>query len=261
MSLSTYDKGFLYRLFGNTSFSYAQGTAKIGGTDMERRAVAVEANATFFDRDDPVLVVKRGEEKSACNWDPGPVPPGATPDFSEANKKYVDCIDGKVKKIEKKWNISRFSISYGTGDIKPEGGTSSRLGSTVAMGIVYGFDHLGIDALRDGAAATLTIRRTANEPILASLTTASVERKSSNLAALRISGGSSIFRGLAELSNASASDVAVSQRIFRYAGGFDYRIAEGMWMGFRIGKQRKTGGSGDEVASLLDFSFSPKGLQ
>jgi hypothetical protein len=34
-----------------------------------------------------------------------------------------------------------------------------------------------------------------------------------------------------------------------------------MWMGFRIGKQRKTSGGGEEVASLLDFSFSPKSLQ
>jgi len=260
MSLSTYDKGFLYRLLGNTGFSYAQGTAKISGTDMERRAVAVEANATFFPDDDPILVVKQNKAGPACQWDPGLVPPGSSPDFSEANKKYLDCIDGKVKKIEKKWNISRFSLSYGTGDIKPEGGTSNRLGSTVAMGIVYGFDGF-MDALSNGAAAAFTLRRTTNEPILVSLTTASVERKSSNLAALRISGGSSTFRGLAEVSNASAGEVAVSQRIFRYAAGFDYRISEGMWMGFRIGKQRKTSGGGEEVASLLDFSFSPKSLQ
>lgn len=261
MSLSTYDSGFAYRLFGNTTFSYAQGSSKIGGTDMERRAIAVEASATFYAQDDPVLVMKKKKDDGSlrCKWEPDPVPPGTEPDFSSANKKYVDCIEAEMKSISRKWNISRFSISYGTGEIRPDGGVNTRLGNTVAAGVVYGFD--GIAVLKDSAAVTLTFRSTAHDPVLESLDTTSINRKSSTLGALRISGGSSIFRGLAEVSNADTRDISVSQRIFRYAAGFDYRIAAGVWVGFRIGEQRKTNGSGDEVASLLNFSFSPKGLQ
>lgn len=254
MSLSTYANSNAMRLLGNMSVAYAQGTAKVGDTDMMRRAISLETEMTFSRDDDPLIAGPGG-----CTWEaPIATPDNATPDFSEANKRYTDCVAEKTAALAKRWNISRFSLSAGTGDVKPTGGNRTGLGTTVAASLVYGFDHVDMAALRDGAALAITLRHTNNEPILDQLAQGTVVRRNSNLAAVRLSGGSATVRALAEVSNAKSSEATASQQVYKRALGMDLRLADGLWLNIRSGKQRKASGDGDETVTLINYSFSPK---
>ena len=94
------------------------------------------------------------------------------------------------------------------------------------------------------------------EPVLTSLTTATAQFQNSNLAAVRISGGSAIFRGLGEVSNAKSTNITTSQTVFKQALGIDYRVHEGWWLSLRLGKRNKLDGTGSESASLVSLSYS-----
>ncbi len=185
---------------------------------------------------------------------------------AEAEKAALDafntCATAILEEHGKKWNRSRFSISYAAGSVKPTdgGGSSVKLGKTAALNVLYGFD--GVPTLKDSAALTLTARRSIDEPVLDTLGTADVKFKSTTLYAARLAGGSSIFRGIAEVSNSneSSQDVTFLQRTFRRALGIDYRVAKGVWLNLRYGKQRKVDGDGDEDASLLTLNWSPSAL-
>lgn len=177
---------------------------------------------------------------------------------AEQEKAALDafntCVDAALKKHAEKWNRSRYSISYATGSIKPtDGSTSSTgLGQTLALSVLYGFD--GVKYLDERAAITLTVRRNDNEPILETLG-GTVREKDSTLAAIRLSGGSSVFRGLIELNNAKDDEVTSMQRTMRRAIGVDFRIMEGLWLNLRYGKQRKVDGTGDESSSFLVLNY------
>ena len=259
MSLATYGKGVAWRLLGNTTFSYAQGSAKVGDKDVARRAFSIETSTVFSDADDPVLIALKDRPGSpACRWQAPISPPGTEPDFEPANTKYSKCIADRLKVLSKKWNVSQASFSIATGSAKPEGGTSFSLGRTMAAGLVYGFDHMGSAMLKDGAALSLTWRRSIDAPLLDSLASGTLQRKSSNLFAARLSGGSDTFRMLLEGSRLRETEVGATQRMFKHAIGFDLRLAEGMWLTLRSGKLRKNVGGGDETATLMDLSYSPK---
>lgn len=255
MSLPTYaTEGHPgYRLLGNTTLSYAQGTAKIASVDMERRAFALETSVTLNRDDDPLIAVHK-----TCTWAAPLTQPGVAADFTAANKAYGDCVANKEAELAKKWNISRFSISWGTGSVRPDGASSTRLGQTIAASLIYGFDHFGSQVLKEGGAVSLTVRRARDEPVLAELAKGKLVRKDSTLAAMRVSGGTPKVRGLFEVSNARSSDITATQGVYKHAFGLDLNVGEGAWLNVRTGKQRKTGGSGDETATLLNFSLSPK---
>jgi hypothetical protein len=178
----------------------------------------------------------------------------------EALKAFNVCVDAVLAKHAEKWNRSRYSVSFATGSIKPTDGVgvSETLGKTLAMSVLYGFD--GVKALEERVALALTVRRTRKDPLLDTLGSSSVSFKSSTLVAARISGGSSVFRGLAEASNAKSSDPSASERTFSRAVGVDYRVMDGLWLNLRYGKQRKIDGSGDETGSLLTLNYSPSAL-
>lgn len=174
-----------------------------------------------------------------------------------ALEAFSACAEIVLKKQSEKWNRTRYSVSLAAGSTRPSdrSGSGTSLGKTLAASVLYGFD--GIEALRDRAAITFTARYSRSEPVLDTLGTSTVKFKNSNLAALRLSGGSSIFRGLIEVSNARASDVTTSQRDFRRALGIDYRVMDGLWLNVRYGKQRKVEGGGDETGSFLILNYSP----
>ncbi len=257
MNLSTYAKGVGYRLLGNVALSYAQGTSKIKALDYENQAVSIETGTTMRDADDPVLAVAQ-----QCTWqmpDVNPVQANSNNvDFTQANKAYLDCVNQKTTAIESRWNTSRFSASYGTGKIKRADGASGNMGRTLAFNAAYGFDHLPVEWLKNYAALSATVRHTAGAIVLDTLGTADQAHQSTTTTALRLSGGSSIFRGLAEVSNVRTKDADTPSRLFRYALGVDYRIMKGTWVGFRLGKRRSVTNQGEETAALLDFSFSPQ---
>ena len=191
---------------------------------------------------------------------PGAVVPKAASESEAADQKAKSaaCRDAVFKGL--RWNRSYLSASLATGWGKPgDGGSQFRLGNTLAVGLVYGFDHLA--ALRDRAALTLAWRRTTDEPVLSTLDAAGVQTRDSSLLVTRLAAGSSTIRALLEVSNAkSGSGTTASQRAFTRALGLDLRVQEDLWLGLRFGRQRKIDGSGTEIGSLLSLSYSPTGL-
>lgn len=173
---------------------------------------------------------------------------------------YNACIETVLKKHTEKWNRTRYSVSFGTGSVKRSDGSesSTNLGRTLAATVLYGFD--GIKALEQSAALAVTVRRSQNEPVLETLGTGAVKTKNSTLAAVRLSGGSSVFRGLLEANNAKESDITTTQRTLNRAVGIDYRIMDGLWLNLRYGKQRKVDGTGNETGSFLLLNYSPSAL-
>lgn len=257
MNLSSYASSPFYRLLGNTTLSYAQGSAKVDATDLRRRAVALETSLVFDPDFDPIIGYMRDAKR--CVWE-APITPPTQPvsqeAFDAANKKYAECVEAKITVIQKKWNISRGSLSFGSGWVRAPDKPSTRLGKTVAASVVYGFDHFGTGMLRDNAALTLTYRRTQDAPVLKSLLTSEVQRKTSQLTALRFSGGTDKYRFLLERSTAKDHEVTASDRVFKFAAGANLKLSEGLWLAIRSGKQRKISGTGDESVTLLDLSYS-----
>jgi hypothetical protein len=299
INLADYAKGGLgTRMLGALTLGYAQGKNKELGKDWERRAFSLETSAFWSKDEDPVIAMASECGRAALSTpDDEADRPGAaleaaatgasapaasasapqrtvasalaaTPTDAAANKKAVAafnaCIAPTLKRLSDKWNRTRYSISYGTGWVRPADRSLGQqsLGHTVAAGLVYGFDGLGSQTLRDNAAITLTLRRSINEPVLASLGTPNIKLRDSSLVAIRISGGSAGFRGLFEYSNAGKKDVTTTQRTFIQALGIDYAVSGvtvgDLWLSLRYGKQRKLDGSGEESGSLLTLSYSGK---
>jgi hypothetical protein len=287
------------RLLGALTISYAQGKTDLSGTSYTRTAYAIGTSAYWNPDDDPIVAVAKAKKCSQAAFDKISDKPTITAaeaaklvalkvkaDVGDAAAKEeldkMDRRDGRVDAEQekaaleaynvcakevldqhgKKWNRTRYSVSYAAGSVKPtDGGSASvSLGKTLAFSLLYGFD--GINALKDRAAISVTGRRSQDEPVLDTLGSAAVKSKSSNLLAVRLSGGSSVFRGLVEASNAKSTDADVTstQRTFKRALGIDYRVAKGVWLNLRYGKQRKVDGTGDETGSLLVLNWSPSAL-
>lgn len=264
------------RLLGSTTLGFAQGLSEHGGVEFKRRAVSLETSAFFRAADDPVVAVADSECSrkaldaagigTAGETAPQPTPSGRTTLTrvpTERSKPAIDvfnqCATDVLAELDERWNRSRFSLSWATGWIKRADGSGDqvRLGHTIGLGLVYGFDHVEMDMLKNRAAVTLVLRRGNGEPVLDTLTSGPLDRADSTLAALRFSAGSASFRGLAEVSNARSTSITTTQARMRRALGIDYRVADGLWLGLRTGKQRKVDNSGEEVGSFMTLSYSP----
>lgn len=296
IDLADYAKGGVgTRLLGALTLGYAQGKSDEAGKTWQRRAFSVETSAFWNASEDPVVAMASDCGRAALSTpaDEADRPSSglaaavaaaagsasaprtvlrqaleAKPDDPSANKRAADafnaCIQPKLKQLSERWNRTRYSVSYGTGWIRPEdrsiGQTS--LGHTVAASLVYGFDGLPSAFLRERAALTVVLRRSLREPVLDSLGSAAVNRRDSTLAALRLTVGSSSFRGLFEYSNAGKKDLTTTQRTFTQAVGIDYSITNlapgDLWLNLRYGRQRKLDGTGEESASLLSLNYSGK---
>ncbi len=186
---------------------------------------------------------------------------GHTRESEEVEKAALEafnaCAARVLKEHGKKWNRTRYSLSIATGSAKPSDGSGSSvsLGRTLSASVLYGFD--GIPALSERAALVLTARRSTDEPVLATLGTGAVQTQDSTVVGVRLSGGSAVFRGLVDWSNARKHDVTATQRTFHRAVGMDYRVTDGLWLSLRYGKQRKIDGSGDETGAFLAINYAP----
>jgi hypothetical protein len=280
MDLTSYYNSNFDRLLGALTFGYAQGPASIEDRNYERKAISVETNYFLRKADDPFVAVweayNKGECESPLSRQKPDTPPAGFPPADaeeeparkpgEASEEITAAAVARAEECRKRivdnlrWNRSQISASFATGWIRPESGATSqeRLGQSLAVGLVYGFD--GSPTLSRNSAAYLTLRRTKDEPVLETLASGSVQKRSTSLAVLRLVGGSKSVRGLVEASNADSSGVTPTQRSYKRAVGFDYRLAEGVWLNFRVGKQRKLDGSGDETTSLFNLSYSPSPL-
>jgi hypothetical protein len=275
VSLADYKKNISSRLIASTTVGYAQGESTHEKVDFRRRAWSIETSAFFDPKDDPVVVVANRDCAASANTvltSPQPTAPqptasgAATLDnvttrdaakLKAALKAYDDCADKALAEANKRWNKSRWSVSIATGWIQRADGTgpSERLGTTLAAGVVYGFDHVPV--LRENAAWTLLLRRNSGEPVLKSLVQGPLQTQNNTLWATRLSGGSPTFRGVIELSDKRQRAATTSELTFTRAFGVDLRVMDGLWLNLRSGKQRKIDGNGEEIGSLVTLSYSP----
>lgn len=287
MDLSAYNESVWMRLIGSLTASYARATGAIDATHFERTGYAIDTNAFFNWYDDPILAFANSDcVRTILSRDDGlpsaapempagppttqpraePATEGAQTPATNQNAEQVAAIKQRSAKCREKtlaamrWNRSLISFAYGDGRIRPkDGSTGSRsLGRTFATNVVYGFDHFG--TMKDSFALSLSYRRSEDEPVLETLTSAQVVTKNSSLFVARLSGGTASYRVLAEVSNARSHDITASQRAFKRALGLDLKVMDGTWLTARFGKQRKIDGTGDETATLVGLSFSPKAL-
>lgn len=65
------------------------------------------------------------------------------------------------------------------------------------------------------------------------------------------------MRGLLEVSNANSGSADAAKDVFIYAVGIDKNIAKGIWLGFRLGRNRTLDGARQETSGLLNLSIQP----
>jgi len=272
------------RLWGATTFSYAQNIQAISGVDYRQDAIAVHLSYYLDPDEDPVvasvnafkaagcrsaqsgdqilaaMAAKRVELGHSLNAKEQQALRGVlqgTLSIKEAlaldAKVAGDCIEAAVKKAKAKWNASQIALTAGQGWIRSPAADAARL--TLARHITLsGAVGAGNDGLLN-----LTLRRVSHEVDLTTLA-ATPQYRTSTLAAVRYTLGYGNDRdtyAIAEISNAKADSPTLSNAAFKYALGVDHKVGENMWLEFRLGRSRVVDGGGQQTAALLGLKFAP----
>ena len=159
-----------------------------------------------------------------------------------------------------RWNASRAWASFGSGSIRSTAASGPRhkLGRTFVIGLTH-----GIGKPADGAnagAVTIGYKHVANDPVAATYGDADPTRRTTSLVTLRGAWGTNRLRALLEASNVRDELPTASERVFKRALGLDVRLAEGMWLNVRAGRQRRIDNTGDETGASFGLSYSPAAL-
>ena len=287
LSVNDYYSSNLARLWGATTFSYAQGRNKVGALEFERRAYSVETSYIFFpEEDDPIVMYWLALETAGTVQDaknpcfihstatkpslPQPQqPPGAMPSTDgpapmiaepalakDLDKRAQQCRDGVAEKA--RWNVSRAWASVSAGQYQPvDGGDHRSLGRTYVAGITWGIGKVGA---KTATAITLAAKRSIDSPVLSTMGNVNPDRKSSSIAVARIAVGSAKLRLLLEGSNVKNTAPTATDRTFKQALGIDVKVADDWWLNLRSGKQRRIDNKGNENASSFSISYSPKAI-
>lgn len=282
---------WLRRIWGGTTFSYAQNRKKISSSDYDQSALAVSTTFLLEHTKDPIVaaytvLATSGEATFQCKKDGLDIAAdevdkdqdhrvkafvkekGVLPkkDELEAIKNAAQAAnDGEAKAlavrrscaqkvagdVEKEWNASRVQLMLGRGWIKPEAA-----GGRIRLA-THAKVALALGAGDDGL-FNLTWRRAGDELDLTTLG-AMPAYKNTNSAAIRYtykaSKGGDMF-ALAEVSNVKASTTTASQADFKRAVGLDKMFMPGLWLEFRYGRAQTVGGTGLENKALLTLKFS-----
>jgi hypothetical protein len=286
VSARDYYSSSFSRFLANFTFSYAENTSDIAGVNYRKSAFSVDTYLYLDPKDDPVVkaydrfgncprrvkaenddrkaridrrearrmleAAKTTEEKEKAQEAIDAAEAVIKQAAIDANSAHKNCVDDALK--EARWNASRLSVSFGGGWIKPDDNSSSRrsLGRTFTFG--------GMVATGEQGATNLALRHTAQEVDLTTLGGAPAY-KSSTLGVARYTYGSNDekgkWRALAEASTARKSDVTLTNRVYKYALGMDAKVSKGMWVEFRLGKNRSLDGTSDQTTSLLTLNIAP----
>jgi hypothetical protein len=161
------------------------------------------------------------------------------------------CVTADVKE-KSPWNASRISFSFGAGYLRQQDGkTNYNLGQSFS---VNGQFHLG-----KNDAFTATYRHTEHTLDMTTVPTAPVYART-NLVGLRAtygSQGSTTTQVLAEVSNATKNSTAGYSGAFLYALGLDKKVHEGIWIEFRLGRNRSVSSGTMQNTALLSLKLSP----
>jgi hypothetical protein len=267
------------RLLGSATVSYAQNNADISAVSYRKQAYSVDTMYYLRLAEDPIAIGEAAFGRCAREFDTRMAAllaeqvatvaahnAGKMSDveFAIAQSRFSDqlkaqtnekdtatraCIDADLKKAP--WNSAKIAVSFGQGWIQPTAGGSSRsLGKTLTLNAQL---PLGPDAAALGA-----IRRTQGAVDTDSLATVPTY-SSSSLIALRLTYGSHVdesLKALIEVSNAKNNTASTMNNAFKYALGVDKKIFGGMWLEFRVGRNRTSDNKGEQTTALLNLKVS-----
>jgi hypothetical protein len=270
LSARSYYQSDFYRLLGGVTFSYAQAKQDIAGVSYDKSGYSIDATYYLHKADDPIVIAHLAYD--GCKTSPQ-VMLKATQDLpagkitqDEFNKImaeqqalqagiYKDCVDKAAAGARKtRWNAPRFNVSYGMGTIKQPGGPGFSLGRLLTINGVIPW----------GPGATYLSARTVRHAIDSTTIATTPAYKGSTLYAARYTLGSQVenddgrvLRALVEVSNAKDTSPSVFKDAFMRAVGLDWHVSPGIWLEFRIGRNRSLLNGKEETTSLLNLNISP----
>lgn len=287
MSMENYleERNVLGRLWGNTTFSYAQNRNTVGGIDYRQQAIAMRV-VYFFDRKaDPVVASHDAFKNPDCRQDlAGPLILAEvtaesqrlgrtlTNDERQALRlrlktqapikaslvkdadKQAECISTAVKDAGVRWNSSQLAVTLGQGWIRSPAASASRLSLSRQLSVT------GAWAPNKEGLINLTVRHIDKELDLDTIAADPPAHSSATLAAVRYTlgfGDDKDFYALAEVSNVSKKRNTVADGAFKYALGVDKKFGENMWLEFRLGRNRTATDNGSQTVALLNLKISP----
>lgn len=170
----------------------------------------------------------------------------------KASFAYKKCVDDAIAAAKARWNASQVSIAAGEGRIHGPGTGSPdlSLGRNVSLTFAYGPNPNSL--------VNLTLRHTSEALDVSTIANTPVY-KSDSLAGLRWTYRAVDYKDLyavAEISNAKANNPATAS-IFKYAVGVDKKLFEGVWLEFRVGRNRTQDGKEEQTTGMLTLKFSP----
>jgi hypothetical protein len=177
-----------------------------------------------------------------------------TKEADELEKLVQDCADEALKKSREKWNASKFTLLVGKGQIAGSDAGDARL--SLGTHVQLGF-QTALGSTTDSL-LTFTARHTSKALNIDTLRTTPTY-KSSSLLAARYTYGYNENRTLyylAEISNASNKNGAVSDGAFKYAIGIDKKLEDSMWLELRVGKSVVRNGEASETKAMANVKFS-----
>jgi len=282
----------LRRIWGGTTFSYAQNRKTIGNGDYDQSALAVSASFLIDPEEDPIVIAYRAlgdmSEAGACRNGlqdlevtersleetqrrlvaEETVKLGRAPNLSELNEIAQKASDLHAE-ASSKFAAVRVCAHKVAADISNKW-NAGRFQLLIGRGWIKpagAGDRLRLAthakvsiALGVGSngLVNVTYRRAGDELDLATLGSTPVF-KNTNSAALRYTYKASkkgdMF-AIAEVSNVEATTTTVSQSDFKQALGLDKMVAPGLWLEFRYGRARTTVGTTLENKALFVLKFS-----
>jgi hypothetical protein len=270
MAGSTYVSSPAARLLGNLTLSYAQNKAAYAGQEYRKSAFSLDT-VYFFDLDhDPVYAAStafkgcadasgKAEGEKLGNLRKQKLEGKLTEiQFKEEEAKAAEkraaeltaCIDARLAATP--WNSGRLSASYGQGRIRADaGGASMSLGQHFNLNVQYPAGQ---------GLFQVTLRHARHALDTDTLGQAQLDFKSSRLAAARYTFGgddNSDLRVMAEASTARSSSASAFRDAFMVAVGVDKKLAKGMWLEFRLGRNRANDNGTEQTAGLISLNVAP----
>lgn len=281
------------KLWGNTTFSYAQGTKSLGGIEYQQDALAVQVTHFLRPDDDPVLATRMmfenpigcpEYEKASSAADAasrtllnelieamekrgGTVSDAQREEILKTVEKSTETQEGSAamsaaavacatKAAKTKWNSSQIGLTLGQGWIRSSAGGLGRISLGRHAALTLAWAPYGWDK----SLFNLTLRRVSREVDTSSLGGTPMFR-SSSLAAVRYSYGYGDEQDtflIAELSNARAAKPTEANAAFKSALGVDHRVGRGVWLEMRAGRSQSQTSGKEETKVLFSLKLSPE---
>ncbi|MCY7316191.1 MAG: hypothetical protein LH480_11370 [Rubrivivax sp.] len=283
----------LRRIWGGTTFSYAQNRKKIGAAEFDQSALAVSASFLIDPEDDPIVIAYRAlgdtseagvcrnglqaleaserslEEVQRSLVAQETIKLGRAPNLDELTAIAEKASHEKTQ-ASSKFAAVRVCAQKAAADIAKKW-NSHRVQILLGRGWIEPATgersrlrlatHLKVSAAlgvgADGL-ANLTWRRADDELDLTTLGRTAAF-KSTNSAGFRYTYKASkkadMF-AIAEVSSVKGRTLTASQTDFKQALGIDKRVAPGLWLEFRYGRARSAVGTSLENKALFALKFS-----